>query len=485
MFTSTRSKTSVSASKAILKGLSEDGGLFVFKDFNQTFFSKDLLELTYEDLTVKIFDSLLEDFNVEDIKTIVNKSYNLNNFPKETVSIKDNNTHAYLELYNGQTFAFKDMALSILPKLFSHSKKIQGITKKTVILTATSGDTGSAALSGFSDLDDTYVIVLYPSTGVSEFQELQMTEFQSDKHIVLAVDGNFDDCQKTVKEIFNTLSPVNILLSSANSINIGRIIPQIVYYFYTYNNLVNKGRIEFGEEINVTVPTGNFGNIYAAYVAKKMGVPIHKLVIASNENNILTDLFNSKEYDLNRPLHKTISPSMDILISSNLERYLFELYDGDTSKVSERMNDLKDTGKTIIDKLNKENCFYASFTSESDTKKQINTTLRDENYLIDPHTAVAKSVSTKYIEETNDTRYMVVVSTANPYKFSDAILDALDLSKEGTLKSKFERIEKKSKTKADERMLSILYTKPKRIEVSLNDVHSYVEKVIGEINDKN
>jgi threonine synthase len=485
MFTSTRSKISVSASKAILKGLAIDGGLFIPNSTQSDFFGEHLLTCSYQALSSKLLRVLLDDFSDSQIEDIVNNSYNQKNFQKQIVKIKDLDNYAYLELYHGNTFAFKDMALSMLPNLFNESKKINDITKKTIILTATSGDTGSAALNGFGNLEDTYVIVLYPTNGVSPFQELQMTNFQSDKHKVLAIDGNFDDCQNIVKEIFNTVRPENILLSSANSINIGRIIPQIIYYFHTYIELVKRERIQFGDDINFTVPTGNFGNIYAGYLAKQLGLPIKKLVIASNENNILTDLFQTKEYNLNRPLHQTISPSMDIIISSNLERYLYNIYQEDPTKITEIMNSLRKNRHTIIDQINNDRSFYADFANEEQTKFQIKETFINDQYLIDPHTAVAKYVSEQYIKNTKDSTYMVVVSTANPYKFSNAILDALSLPKKSTLKENLLHIQEITKSPLDDNILEVIDSKPNKIEIPLNDAYQFVKKVIGDLDDKN
>lgn len=481
MFQSTRSNIKSASSEAILKGLSQDGGLFVFDNINPSFFNESLTSLSYNELSVLILNTLLDDYTHNQIVDIVNKSYNQKNFMNQTVTMKHLDNHSYLELYNGNTFAFKDMALSILPNLFQQAKIIQNITEKTIILTATSGDTGSAALNGFSKLDDTYVIVLYPTKGVSEFQELQMNEFQSDKNIILAVDGNFDDCQKIVKELFKTVHPKHVSLSSANSINIGRILPQIIYYIYSYLKLVTDQKINFNDPINITVPTGNFGNIYAAYIAKKLGTPINKLIIASNQNNVLTTLFNDNIYNTTSTLKQTISPSMDILVSSNVERYLYEMENKDTKTVKLHMDELHKYGKTTLKNINKNNDFYASYASEKETYNEIHNTFKQHNYLIDPHTAVARSVSKKYIEETNDQTYMLVVSTANPYKFSDSILDALKLSKQGTLKEKFKRISDYTNTKVDPRMLRILDNNPKKIDVTLQDTKAYIKDIIEKI----
>jgi len=390
-----------------------------------------------------------------------------------------------LELFHGNTFAFKDMALSALPNLYKKSKEIQKVSKNTIILTATSGDTGSAALNGFSNLDDVYTIVLYATKGVSEFQELQMNAYQSDRHIVLAVDGNFDDCQNIVKKIFQTVEPSNVNLGSANSINIGRILPQIVYYLYSYLELVKDKKITYGEPINITVPTGNFGNIYAAYIAKQLGTPINKLIIDSNSNNVLSDLFNKHIYTIDRTLHQTISPSMDILISINVERYLYELEDRDSSKIKAIMDEIVVNGSVKIPSVSNQSDFYASYASEQETYQEIANTLKTDNYLIDPHTAVAKVVADKYFKKTNDDTHMLIVSTANPYKFSDAIVTALKLETSLSLADKFRKIEEVSGRKIDSRMISVLKSTNSKKQVSFEDALKYVMKVIGDIDDKN
>lgn len=480
MYRSTRSNTYIHSSEAILKGLASDGGLFVFTTLNQTFVNQELLNLDYKGLSKLVLEELLTDYATQEINTIVEKSYH-NNFPKQVVKIRDFDEVAYLELYHGNTFAFKDMALSMLPHLFETAKQKHNIEKRTVILTATSGDTGSAALDGFSQLDDTHVIVLYPTKGVSEFQEIQMNSYQSDQHTILAVDGNFDDCQRIVKEVFLQANYDNILLSSANSINIGRIIPQVIYYIYSYLELVRKDRIQYGNQINITVPTGNFGNIYAAYIAKKLGLPVHKLIIASNQNNVLTELFHTGLYNTNRPLYQSISPSMDILVSSNVERYLFDTFDEE--KVSLWMKELRNNGEVQINGINKDNLFYAAYTSEEDTLKEMKKVFVHTNYLIDPHTAVASKVSSMYQNDTFDERYMLVVSTANPYKFSGAVIKGLALNEKAMLEDKFFMINNVTGNQIDPRMKTLLNKKTTKIEVSLEDAYQTVLKVIGDLND--
>lgn len=485
MVHSTRSNIKSTISNAIAQGLSKDGGLFVFDTLQGDFYTTELTSLTYPELSEKVFEYLLRDYSKEQVKEVVARSYNTQNFPNEIVKLKHFDSHSYLELFHGNTFAFKDMALSTLPNLFDTAKKINNDNKKTIILTATSGDTGSAALNGFSTLEDTYVIVLYPTQGVSEFQELQMNSYQSDKRIIFAVDGNFDDCQNIVKQLFQEVQPKNISLSSANSINIGRIIPQIVYYMYSYSQLVKDNKITYGEKINITVPTGNFGNIYAGYIAKRLGVPIKKLIIASNSNNVLTDLFNKGLYKTSRELHKTISPSMDILISSNVERYLYDLENKDTDKLNEMMTMLQINKELPVDSIFTQTDFYASFCDEEKTYQTIQSVFEKDNYLIDPHTAVAKAVSDEYMLEESDETYMVIVSTANPYKFSDAIIQSLGIDDQGSLLDKFKKIESKTNLELDKRMLQILSLNTLKKEVSLKDTLETVKKVIGDIDDQN
>ena len=483
--TSTRSKISIGSSSAIIKGISDDKGLFVFKDIDMSFFNRDLLSLSYQDLSEKLFKVLLDDYPQDDISFIIDKAYNKDNFRPDIVDIKSLNDCSVLSLYNGPTFAFKDMALSILPLLLSKAKANSDNGKPTLILTATSGDTGSAALSGFSQNDNTYIIVLYPRVGVSEFQELQMNSYQSDKHLIFSVDGNFDDCQKIVKDLFQNTSTTNIDLTSANSINIGRLVPQIVYYIYSYLELVRTNKIKFYDKINITVPSGNFGNIYAAYLAKKLGVPINKLIIASNENNVLTELFHTGYYKTNRTLEKTSSPSMDILVSSNVERYFYNLFNADTLRVNEVMNELADTGEVFVEEILSQTDFYAGYTSEKETIKQIKTTLEDEGYLIDPHTAVAVQVYEKYLNDTKDDTYTIIVSTASPFKFSDAICKALDLPCNSSLEETINLISKKTNTEVDPRILDVIKTTSKKLELSKGRAYEELQRLIGEIDAEN
>ena len=430
-FLSTRnSKLKISGREAIVKGISEDGGLFVPESF-PSFDIMENLDLSYTDLAHKILSLYLTDFDSQDLLKIIEKSYA--SFEDEIAKVTCKKDF-YLELYHGRTSAFKDFALCLLPNLLAYAKKSLGIKDKTLILTATSGDTGKAALEGFYNTEDIDILVLYPTEGVSSIQKAQMDTTDSLNSKVISIDGNFDDAQTAVKKIFNDkkikeeLKKENIYLSSANSINIGRLLPQIVYYFYSYADLVKKGKISGGEKISFCVPTGNFGDILAGYYAKEMGLPVEKLVIASNDNNVLTDFFTSGTYDANRELVKTISPSMDILVSSNLERLIFHKSSDDI--VKEKMKDLNDSHIFTFEGDFDE--FLCGYASEEETKNTIAKTFKEEGYLMDPHTGVAKNIVDKL-----ELKKTVILSTASPYKFSSSVLDALG---ENISKDEFENI---------------------------------------------
>lgn len=418
-FLSTRnSNLKISGREAIVKGISEDGGLFVPESF-PSFDIMENLDLSYTDLAHKILSLYLTDFDSQDLLKIIEKSYA--SFEDEIAKVTCKKDF-YLELYHGKTSAFKDFALCLLPNLLSYAKKSLDIKDRTLILTATSGDTGKAALEGFYNTEDIDILVLYPTEGVSSIQKAQMDTTDSLNSKVISIDGNFDDAQSAVKKIFNDqkikeeLKKENIYLSSANSINIGRLLPQIVYYFYSYKELVNANKISAGEKISFCVPTGNFGDILAGYYAKEMGLPVEKLVIASNDNNVLTDFFTSGTYDANRELVKTISPSMDILVSSNLERLIF--HKSSDEIVKEKMKDLNDSH--VFSFAGDFDEFLCGYASEEETKKTIAKTFKEEGYLMDPHTAVAKHIVDELgLDKT------VILSTASPYKFSSTVLAAL------------------------------------------------------------
>lgn len=449
-YISTRDNTiEITGSKAIIQGISKDGGLFVPKNIPKIDSLKTLIDMDYKELAYTIMKEFFTDFSQEALKDSIEKAYDEKFETQDMVSLEKVGEAYSLELYHGATAAFKDMALSILPYLLKESMKINGIEEEVVILTATSGDTGKAALEGFANVEGIKIIVFYPKDGVSEIQRLQMTSQEGDNTFVVGIDGNFDDAQTGVKQIFNDrdfgkkLEDKGYIFSSANSINIGRLVPQIVYYFYSYMTLVKRQDIKLGDKINVSVPTGNFGNILAAFYAKEMGLPIDKLICASNENNVLTDFFNEKTYDIKRELILTSSPSMDILVSSNLERLLSYLSHGDDKFINDKMDSLMSNKFYDVDFKLEE--FYSDYSKEDEIEKTIKDLYEKENYLADPHTAVAFNVYEKYKTRSNDNNKTVIASTASPYKFGVKVAEALGLDIEN--KDEFEilqAIEKKT-----------------------------------------
>ncbi len=442
LYNSTQNKNEVvSSAQAIAQGISKDGGLFVpqeFPKYDDTTF-KALLATDYKGRAKKIFSDFLTDFTEEEINDCVEKAYTAQKFgddnPAPLAFEKLNGKELnILELWHGPTCAFKDMALQILPHLLTKSLKKTYDGKDAVILVATSGDTGKAALEGFKDVDHTKIIVFYPVNGVSPMQKHQMNTQEGNNVRVCAIEGNFDDAQTGVKKIFTTpevsqkLAENNMLFSSANSINWGRLLPQIVYYVSAYCDMVNEGKISFGDKINVVVPTGNFGNILASYYANLMGLPINKFICASNSNNVLTDFINTGVYDKNRQFYTTISPSMDILVSSNLERLLYKLSGDSDTTTKEWMDSLKSVGKYEVNDEVKSvinDKFYGGFCDDKQTKETIGRMFAENNYLCDTHTAVAINVYEQYISETGDTTPSVIASTASPYKFSKSVLQAV------------------------------------------------------------
>lgn len=436
-FTGTRAKSNIESAKAICQGISAEGGLFVPKTF--PILSQEVLEkmedMSYKERAFEVLRLYLTDFTDEEIMYCVSGAYDDtfdNNDPAPIVEVKSGEN--ILELWHGPTCAFKDMALQLLPYLLTTSAKKVAQGKTMVILVATSGDTGKAALDGFADVENTKIIVFYPEDGVSPMQKLQMQTQAGANVKVCAIKGNFDDAQTGVKVIFTDdeikekLANNNMEFSSANSINFGRLVPQIVYYVSSYVDLVKTGKIQKGEKFNVVVPTGNFGNILAAYYAKQMGVPVEKLICASNKNNILTDFIKTGTYDKNRDFYTTTSPSMDILISSNLERLLFELYDKDETKVAKLMDELKQNGVYTIEEDVKQKLeaeFFGGCCDDEGTKATIAKMFNEYNYLCDTHTAVAINVYDQYVEETGDTTPTVIASTASPYKFAASVLPAV------------------------------------------------------------
>lgn len=428
----------VSAAEAIRLGMVPEGGLFVPENIPEIELEQIVKKKSadYKDIAAWIFQYFLTDYSSEEINNSVTSAYSEDKFPADKVTplVKLDDTTYILELWHGPTAAFKDLALQVMPYLLVTAAEKSDIDDEIVILVATSGDTGKAALEGFKDVDGVKIIVFYPEDGVSHVQKDQMKTTGGSNTEVVSLKGNFDDCQNAVKEIFSDkdfkekMKKNSYQFSSANSINWGRLLPQLVYYFSAYFQLLNSGAIKAGEKINISVPTGNFGNILSAYYAFKMGLPIEKFICASNDNNVLTDFLNTGEYDINREFKKTISPSMDILISSNLERFLFEMTGHDSDKINKWYNDLKKTGSFKIDKdtLNKiEEKFVGEFSFEHEAKAAVKSSYEQYNYLIDPHTAVGIDSLSKYRSKTDGYTTAVVDSTASPYKFSRAVLESL------------------------------------------------------------
>lgn len=436
LYNSTRSNGNpVKASQAILKGLSEDGGLFVPDHIPAL--DKSLSELAgmdYKQVAYEVMKLFLTDFTEDELKNCIERAYD-EKFDTEVIApLVEAEGAYYLELFHGSTIAFKDMALSILPHLLITSARKNQIKNEIVILTATSGDTGKAALAGFADVEGTRIVVFYPKNGVSPIQEKQMITQKGKNTMVVGIHGNFDDAQTGVKKIFSDkelekeMDGKGFQFSSANSINIGRLVPQVCYYVYAYAKLMQEGKIAEGEKINVVVPTGNFGNILAAFYAKNMGLPIAKLICASNDNKVLYDFFSTGTYDRNREFVLTSSPSMDILISSNLERLIYRIAGNDADKNKELMVSLSGDGKyEISDEMRKGLAdFYGNYASETETAEEISRLYNSCGYVIDTHTAVASAVYQKYVKETGDSTKTVIASTASPFKFTRSVMNAID-----------------------------------------------------------
>ncbi len=437
-FFSTRGGACVTASQAILQGLADDGGLYVPAMFPPVSQKKiaELADMSYQQRAVAILKLYLEDFSLPELDNAICQAYDASKFDDDRIApVKrlDAQTHV-LELFHGPTLAFKDMALQVLPHLTTLSARKNGEQREVSILVATSGDTGKAALEGFKDVPGTSCTVFYPTDGVSDVQKLQMTTTGGDNTHVIAINGNFDDAQTGVKQLFSSkafaadVDKRGKVLSSANSINFGRLAPQIVYYFSAYVDLLSAGAIQLGDPVNFVVPTGNFGNILAAYYARQMGLPVGKLICASNRNKVLTDFFQTGVYDTRREFHKTTSPSMDILISSNLERLLFEVADREGQVIADWMRQLKenktyDVGEKKLQWL--QGLFAAGYADDVQCAEEIRTVFEQQGYLMDTHTAVASRVLREYRAQTGDDTVTVIVSTASPYKFAADVLTAV------------------------------------------------------------
>lgn len=437
MYKSTRSNETATASQAILKGLASDGGLFVPTQIPKLSVSvEELSKMTYQETAYAVMKEFLTDFTEDELKACIEKAYDSKFDTEEIAPLVKADGAYYLELFHGATIAFKDMALSILPHLLTTSAKKNNVKNEIVILTATSGDTGKAALAGFADVPGTRIVVFYPKGGVSPIQEKQMVTQKGENTFVVGIKGNFDEAQSGVKAIFGNkelekeMDAAGFQFSSANSINIGRLVPQVCYYVYAYGKLYAEGEIKEGEKINVVVPTGNFGNILAAYYAKNMGLPIAKLICASNDNKVLYDFFATGTYDKNRDFMLTSSPSMDILISSNLERLIYKIAGEDDKKNKELMTLLSDTGRYDITE-DMRAClkdFYGNYSTEAETAAVIKSIYDKTGYIIDTHTAVAAEVYKKYAAETHDETKSVIASTASPFKFTRSVMNAIDSS---------------------------------------------------------
>lgn len=481
-FVSSRNKKEVcSAKEAIIQGLSKEGGLFTPLEITKKFIKiEDLLSLSYQEIAFKILSYFFDDFTADELNNCIHKAYN-NNFSNEEITpVTKLGDNYLLELYYGPTSAFKDIALTILPHLLKTAYKARN--KKIYILTATSGDTGKAALEGFKNVEDTFITVFYPNKGVSLIQEKQMNTTSGNNVEVISINGNFDDCQNLVKKCYEQIKSEEVQLSSANSINIGRLVPQIVYYFKSYIDLVRNNVIKINDKVNFSVPTGNFGNILAGYLAKMLGCPINKLICASNENNILTDFIRTGIYDRNREFHTTISPSMDILISSNLERLLFILSGYDDKKIAQYMKDLSKKGRYEIDEelLAKINENFAAYCcNEENCKKTIKEAFEKYGRLIDTHTAVAYYASKIHFDKDHKS---IVLSTASPYKFSNNVLNALVGMKKENEFDAMRELEKLTKEEIPDNLKKIenlpdLHCKNIDMEDGINTILERIEKL--------
>lgn len=494
-YNSTRnSNVKVNSAEAITQGISVEGGLFVPESIPVLSLDeiKAVGDMKYADRAAYVFSKYLTDFTEAEIHYCTDNAYSTKNFETESIA---EIAHLFegtymLELWHGPTCAFKDMALQILPYFLTTSAKKINLDKKIVILVATSGDTGKAALEGFKDVEGTSILVFYPEDGVSPMQKRQMKTQEGGNVGVCAIKGNFDDCQNGVKAIFtddevkNQLENAGLMFSSANSINWGRLVPQVVYYISSYAELVKSGEIELGEKINIVVPTGNFGNILAAYYAKHMGIPVNKLICASNVNNVLTDFINTGIYDRNRQFYATVSPSMDILISSNLERLLYLMTDRNDEVIRDWFGKLASEGRYEVTddvKAKLADEFWAGCCNDDETKETINAVYGKYSYTCDTHTAVAVKVYEDYKKATGDTTKTVIASTASPYKFSAAVLEALEGAESDIDEyAKVDRIAELSKLPVPA-ALADLKNKPLRFNdvIEKSDQKQYVLRTLG------
>lgn len=489
-YKSTRdSELKMTASKAILAGLAPDGGLYVPEEIPALDVSlEQLAQMNYQETAYTVMKQFFTDFTEEELRNCIEKAYDEKFDTEEIAPLVKVDDVYYLELFHGATIAFKDMALSILPHLLTTAAKKNDVKNEIVILAATSGDTGKAAMAGFADVEGTRIIVFYPKNGVSKVQELQMLTQKGKNVDVVAIHGNFDHAQSGVKAMFEDqelagkLAENGYQFSSANSINIGRLVPQVAYYAYAYGKLLQNGEVQAGETMNVVVPTGNFGNILAAYYAKKMGIPIGKLICASNENKVLFDFFQSGTYDKNREFMLTTSPSMDILISSNLERLLYAIAGEDSEATKERMEELKKNGSYTITEQMKENLqdFAAGYATEEETAASIREVYEKTGYVIDTHTAVAVHVCKTYQEAQKDAGKYLIASTASPYKFVKSVMTAIDADYEQSDEfSLLEKLQETSGVEMPQAIKDILEAKVlHNLECDADKMKETVEKIL-------
>ena len=491
LYGSTRGgETGVTASQAVLKGLANDGGLYVPERIPTLDVTMDeLAGMTYQETAYAVMKQFLTDYTEEELKYCISHAYDEKFDTEEIAPLAKADGMYFLELFHGKTIAFKDMALSILPYLMTTAAKKNHAKNEIVILAATSGDTGKAAMAGFADVPGTRIIVFYPKNGVSRVQELQMLTQKGANTSVVGIEGNFDDAQTGVKKIFGDkefakeLDAMGFQLSSANSINIGRLVPQVVYYVYAYAKLLANGEIEKDEKVNVVVPTGNFGNILAAYFAKQMGVPFGKLICASNDNKVLYDFFQTGTYDRNREFVLTTSPSMDILISSNLERLIYKISGEDARKDTDLMTELKTKGSYAITGEMKANLadFAAGYATEEQVAKTIHDVYEDTGYVMDTHTAVAATVYKAYREDSKDDRKTVIASTASPYKFAGSVMSAIDPKYKGQDDFKLiEELQKVSGTEIPNAIKEIMNAEIRHnTECDVDQMEQTVKNILG------
>jgi threonine synthase len=479
------------ASEAVLKGIADDGGLFVMRNLGERKVDiNNLLEKNYMEIAEIVLGILLGDFPKDKIKECIRYAYTDKFSTQEITPVVKVGDNYVTELFHGPTSAFKDVALSILPHLMTASYEMNDMKCEVIILTATSGDTGKAALEGFKDVKGTKIIVFYPEGGVSQIQEMQMVTQEGNNTFVCAIEGNFDDAQTGVKNIFanenfnREMAAKNKILSSANSINIGRLVPQVVYYFVSYMKLVEKGAVEIGDKVNFAVPTGNFGNILAGYYAKILGLPVNKLICASNENNVLYDFIKTGVYDKNRDFHKTISPSMDILVSSNLERLLYYLSGKNNQRVKELMEKLNNSGvyeitDEMAEKLKRE--FYGGCVFKEEAQKTIKDIYENYGYLLDTHTAVAYKTLENYKIDTEDDTVSVVLSTASPFKFAKSVYGSLFGEADDDEFSLMEELSEKTNVSIPENLRGLQYKKIKYFEIcNVDEMQDFVASASDE-----